>query len=191
MRPTTGVWPGLIAQLPGLCRPDSTEKELCTARHGMAWGAGVKTMWGGPVQPGSVEVSTQPPQKGPTHEKLTKHITSSGCLRIHSLFGIFGQFGPDQVPASREHFFAGYRATSERLDGRHVMDGDGLLAVTHFCNERRRNAQCRSQCCTTPPLRRQPCFEFDHWQIMTHWEMHWQYPLENLHKPIGQSPCQP
>lgn len=40
MCPATGVWSGQIAQLPSPYGPDSTEKELCTARHGVAWGAG-------------------------------------------------------------------------------------------------------------------------------------------------------
>jgi len=78
------------------------------------------------------------------------------------LFGIFGQFGPDQVPASREHFFAGYRATSERLDGRHVMDGDGLLPACHLSDKRLAQHQVLCQQSGSSRLLSQPCMEFFH-----------------------------
>ena len=100
----TGVWPGLIAQLPGLCKPDGTEKELCTARHGVAWGAG-KHGLGGLLWLAAV------------------------ALDLGN-----GQLWPYQVPVSRAQSLAADLFARQPLDGWAVLNGYAThLPVTNGC----------------------------------------------------------
>lgn len=104
MCPATGVWSDPIAQLPGPCKPDGTEKELCTARHGVAWGAG-KHGLGGLLWLAAV------------------------ALDLGN-----GQLWPYQVPVSRAQSLAADLFARQPLNGWAVLNGHAAhLPITNGC----------------------------------------------------------
>lgn len=95
---------GRIAQVVGAVTPTrAKEVGLRTARQGVACWVGEKGKVGGPVQPSKVEVSTQPPQEGPTHERRTNGCAEHGVRRTQRPCGGCGHVAAPSNSRVRNH----------------------------------------------------------------------------------------